>query len=119
MPEDSDYYDSGPAADTAAPPEAKPKTPDPNAKPGEDKGPEAETALLPKSLFPGEPPEVGAEFSGPGGKFTVEHIWEAEVEFSFTPEGKDGEKPGAKSRSSMDTATESFDKMAAPAATEE
>lgn len=103
MPEDSDYYDAGPAAGT----EQKPP------KPGEEKTPETETALLPKSLFPGEPPAIGDVC-----QFKVEHIWEDEFEVSYMKEGG-GEKAGAKPRSSMDTATDAFDQMAAPAATEE
>lgn len=102
MPEDSDYYDSGPAAEPAA---------QPSSKPGDEKKPESETALLPKSLFPGEPPAIGDVC-----RFKVEHIWEDEIEVSFQKEGGDEKGVGSKPRSSMDTATDSFDQMAAPAA---
>ena len=109
MPNESDYYGSAGAspADSGAPPESSPDAE--KSKPGEDKEPETETALLPKSLFPGEPPAIGDLCS-----FKVEHVWEDEIEVSYQKEGGD-EKPGTKSRSSMDTATDSFDKMAAPA----
>jgi hypothetical protein len=108
MPEDSDYYDSGPAAGTEPNP-AKPGS-DAN-KPGEEKTPEAETALLPKSLFPGEPPAIGDVC-----QFKVEHLFEDEVEVSYVKEGEGEENPPRKP-SAMDDATDSFDKMAAPATT--
>lgn len=100
--EDSDYYDAGAAAGTENP------APQPDAakpKPGEDKTPETETALLPKSLFPGEPPAIGDVC-----QFKVEHIWDDEIEVSYQKEGADEEKP----RSSMDTANDAFDQMASP-----
>ena len=106
MPEDSDYYDSGPAAGTEPTP-AKPAGTKP--KPGEEKEPEIETTLLPKSLFHGEPPAIGDIC-----QFKVEHVWEDEIEVSYVKEGEGGEKDGEKSRSTMDTATDAFDKMASP-----
>jgi hypothetical protein len=102
MPEDSDYYDAGPAAGTEPNP-AKPDAAKP--KPGEDKTPETESALLPKSLFPGEPPAIGDVC-----QFKIEHVWEDEIEVSYVKEGEDEEKP----RSSMDTANDAFDQMASP-----
>jgi hypothetical protein len=105
MPNESDYYGADPAADAAAPPDPKSKTPDPK------KEPEAETALLPKSLFPGEPPAVGDLC-----QFKIEHVWEDEIEVSYQKEGMEKSSRGP---SAMDTATDSFDQMAAPAATPE
>jgi hypothetical protein len=111
MPEDSDYYDSGPAessADQKPPDSGKAKT-----KPGEDKKSEATTALLPKSLFPGEAPAIGDVC-----QFKVEHVWEDEVEVSYNKEGE-GDEKSPRNRSAMDDATEAFDKMATPAPTTE
>jgi len=101
MPEDSDFYDSG-----AAPEGGEQTKPEDKNQPGEKKEGEATTALLPKSLFPGEPPAIGDVC-----QFKVEHLWENEVEVSYAKEGE--EKP----RSSMDNANDAFDKMAAPTPT--
>lgn len=93
-----DYYGGGP--DMAG--EAKPSQTKPD-----DKGEmDADSALLPKSLFGGKLPEVGDEC-----RFKVEHIFEDQVEVSYV---KDGMDEKVKGKSTMDTATDAFDQMAAP-----
>jgi len=101
MPEDTDSYYAADQAPDQAPDQGKEA-----GKPTEEKQPEAETALLPKSLFPGEPPAIGDVC-----QFKVEHIWEKEVEVSYVKEGEGEEKP-ASGPSAMDTATDAFDKIA-------
>ena len=92
-----DYYGGGPdMADPAKPSQTKP----------DDQEPDSDSALLPKSLFGGKTPEVGDECT-----FKVEHLFEDQVEVSYVKEGMD-EKP--KGKSTMDTATDAFDQMAAP-----
>lgn len=108
MPEETDSYYG--ATDSPAAP------PDPSAKSAEsddEKDPGTDTALLPKSLFPGEPPAIGDVCS-----FKVEHVWEDEIEVSYVKDGEGAEKsPGGPS--AMDSATAGFDQMASPAATAE
>jgi hypothetical protein len=111
MPEDSDYYDSGPAANPAD--QKPPDSGEAKTKPGEDKKSEATTALLPKSLFPGEAPAIGDVC-----QFKVEHLFEDEVEVSYVKEGEGEESPSRKP-STMDDATDAFDQMAAPASSPE
>lgn len=106
MPEDSEYYESGPAAGTEPAKPGAAKT-----KPDEEQTPESETALLPKSLFPGEEPAVGDVC-----QFKIEHIWDDEIEVSYMKEGE-GEEKSPRKPSAMDDATDAFDKMAEPAAT--
>jgi hypothetical protein len=108
--ESSDYYGGGSASASPSPGGAGgPSSPN---KPEQDQESESETALLPKSLFPGAPPAVGDVC-----QFRVEHVWEDEIEVAYVKEGQDQAKPGAKpARSTMDTATDSFDQMAGPAA---
>ena len=95
MPEPTDdYYGGQPGGDAAAP--------KPAPKDGEDDETGMDSALLPKSLFGQQMPEVGAMV-----QLKVEHIYEDEVEVSVAGEA-DGKK------STMDTATDAFDKMANP-----
>ena len=107
MPDQTDYYKPDDAAE-----ETPATTPDSKAKPDEEKQTEAKSALLPKYLFPGEPPTPGDVCS-----FKVEHVFEDEVEVSYLKDG-DKTKP-TNERSTMDTATEAFDEMANPAGKEQ
>ncbi len=106
MPDNSDpYYEAGADAasdDTSAHAPMKKDM----EKPGDEK--EAETALLPKSLFPGEPPDIGDVCD-----FKVEHVWEDEIEVSYVKSDKPMNDKSMKGKSSMDTATDAFDQMAA------
>jgi hypothetical protein len=105
-----EYYsapDTAPASDSGGAKPSKPQV--------EDAGDEMEgdTALVPKSVFRGKIPDVGQDCT-----FHVEHIWEDEVELSWKKD--EGESnPASSKRSAMDTATDSFDKMASPSAAEE
>jgi hypothetical protein len=116
MPDESDGFYGGDTAAAASPSpggegRGEGGSSSPN-KSDQDHESESETALLPKSLFPGEPPAIGEVC-----QFRVEHIWEDEIEVSHVKEGEDQEKSGAQpGRSQMDTATDSFDQMAGPAA---
>lgn len=102
MPDESDaYYGGGsPAPDDAAPAPNKGTQPD-------DTPDQPATALLPKSIFGDKIPEVGETC-----QFTVEHIWEKEVEVSYTKDG-DQKQPGKKP-SLMDEATSAFDNVSSP-----
>ena len=105
-----EYYsapDTAPASDSGG---AKPSKPQ-----GEDAGDEMEgdTALVPKSVFRGKIPDVGQEC-----RFKAVHIWEDEVELSWVKDGEENKSASGK-RSTMDTATDSFDKMASPSTAEE
>ena len=74
---------------------------------------EGNTALVPKSIFGSKIPAVGQEC-----RFKCEHIWENEVELSWEKDGEENSPANGK-RSTMDDATDAFDKMAGPAATDE
>ena len=90
---------SGPEMGEGAKPE--------NSKPASEETPDGETTLVPKSMFPDGPPEVGATC-----KFHVKHIWDKEVELAYAGADEAPEKSGP---SSMDEADDSIDKMATPA----
>lgn len=120
MPNESDYYGSAGVSPADSPDQSGPESSpgETKPKPGEEKQTEAETALLPKSLFPGEEPAIGDLC-----QFKVEHVWEDEIEVSYQKEGerdrpgRSSRRPAENTRSAMDDATDAFDKMAEPAAT--
>jgi hypothetical protein len=74
---------------------------------------EGDTALVPKSIFRGKIPEFGQVC-----RFKAVHVWEDEVELSWEKDEGDS-SPDKGKRSTMDTATDSFDKMASPSTAEE
>lgn len=94
MADDTNFYPEPETAETETPETESDadETETPQSDESEDKDDQAEgeTALLPKSMFGGEPPKPGDKCT-----FTVKHVYSDEIEVEYGKEegGEDEGKP--------------------------
>lgn len=101
MPSEDDYYSSDPSSDGPGPNGGEPT--DDQDDPSKSDKAEGDGALVPKSLFGEEGPEVGSEC-----KFRVVHVYDDEVEVEYVKDDDDKSKSPE-----MDKAEGGLDNMGA------